>query len=327
MNQPRFVLRVGQFVALGLVLAGGLLLIFSKGLNLFTSTYELRMRSITVAGLKKRADVLLNGVAVGNVAGTEVASSGRGVIIVARINKKYSIPKDARFAIEQSGFLGDQYIAIYAQEAKGPLLQPGEEVQIEEPLNIERTVRTATALIQRVDQTVKIFNEAVLRVDRTVLSEKTLTNLAAALDNFRLVSDKAALMADHVDRLIDTNGPSVSISISNMVRFSEELDNLTSEFGQMLTTNLVELRKAVRSLNVTAEALQGLVNDVQAGKGVIGGLVKDEQLKAHIAQVAANLDTLSSNLNRYGLLYKPKQPKARTSESPVYPGKNPFNER
>src|SRR5262249_20358696 len=125
-------------------------------------------------------------------------------------------------------------------------------------------------------------------------------------------------------RLIDTNGPSVSISISNMVRFSEELDNLTSEFGQMLTTNRVELRKAVSSLNVTAEALQGLVNDVEAGKGVLGGLVKDEQLKTHIAHVAINLDLLSSNLNRYGLLYKPKQPKGRGSESPIYPGKSPF---
>src|SRR5467141_1646106 len=245
MNETRFALRVGLFVALGLILAGGLLLIFSKGLNLFTPTYELRLRSGTVGGLKNRAAVLLNGVAVGNVVGTEVAPDGRGVIILGRINKKYDIHKDARFAIDQIGFLGDQYIAIYQQESKGPILQPGAEVAVEEPLNIERTVRSATALIQRVDQTVKIFNEAVLRLDRTILSERTLTNLAGAMDNFRLVSDKAAVMADHVSRLIDTNGPSVSVSTSNMVRFSQELDVLTSEFGQMLTTNRVELSKAV----------------------------------------------------------------------------------
>src|SRR5712671_2141674 len=124
MNETRFALRVGLFVALGLILAGGLLLIFSKGLNLFTPTYELRLRSGTVGGLKNRASVLLNGVSVGNVVGTEVAPDGRGVVILVRLNSKFSIHQDARFAIEQIGFLGDQFIAIYQQEAKGPVLQP-----------------------------------------------------------------------------------------------------------------------------------------------------------------------------------------------------------
>src|SRR5258708_6864176 len=217
MNESRFALRVGLFVALGLILVGALLLVFSKGLNLFTPTYDLRLRSGTVGGLKNRAAVLLNGVAVGNVVGTEVAPDGRGVIILGRINKKYDIHKDARFAIEQIGFLGDQYIAIYQQESKGPILQPGAEVAVEEPLNIERTVRSATALIQRVDQTVKIFNEAVLRLDRTILSERTLTNLAGAMDNFRLVSDKAAGGGQDLSRVSDNNGPARLLSVCKKV--------------------------------------------------------------------------------------------------------------
>src|SRR6266480_8055069 len=73
MNESRFALKVGIFVALGIIVVAGLLLIFSKGLNLFTPTYELRLRAATVGGLKNRAGVLLNGVAIGNVIGTEVA--------------------------------------------------------------------------------------------------------------------------------------------------------------------------------------------------------------------------------------------------------------
>ena len=59
-------------------------------------------------------------------------------IILVRINKNYSIHFGARFAIEQIGFLGDQYITIYQQDAKGPILENGAEVLVEEPLNIER---------------------------------------------------------------------------------------------------------------------------------------------------------------------------------------------
>src|SRR5437016_4726562 len=126
MNETRFARKVGLFVALSVMLIAALLLIFSKGLNLFTPTYDLRLRSGTVGGLKNRATVLLNGVAIGNVVGTEVAADGRGVIILTRINSKYAIHADARFAIEQIGFLGDQYVAIYSQENKGPVLKAGE---------------------------------------------------------------------------------------------------------------------------------------------------------------------------------------------------------
>jgi len=325
MNETRFALKVGIFVALGILLVATLLLVFSKGLNLFTPTYELRLRSATVGGLKNRAAVLLDGVSVGNVVGTEVAPDGRGVIIVARINSKYSIHSDARFAIEQIGFLGDQFVAIYQQQNKGPVLQPGVEVMVEEPLNIEKTVRSVTSLLQRVDQTVKIFDDAMLRLDRTVFSERTLTNLAGALDNFRLVSDKAAVMAEHVGRLIDTNSPGVSISISNMVAFSRDLDSLTAEMGQTLLTNRIELTKAVKSLQSTATALQGMVNDVEAGKGLIGFAFKDEHLKNDLSAIAANFVVLTSNLNRYGLLYKPKPPKNNPVAPPIYRGKSPFD--
>jgi len=324
MNESRVALKIGLFAALGIVLLAGLLLIFSKGLNLFTATYELRLRSATVGGLKNHATVLLNGVAIGNVVETEVAPDGRGVIIVVRINKKLAIHADARFAIEQIGFLGDQFVAIYQQENTGPVLQPGAEKAIEEPLNIEKTVRTATSLIQRVDQTVKIFNEIILRVDRTVLSERTLTNLAGTLDNLRLVSDKAAIVVDHVDRLIDTNGPGVSISISNMVRFSEQLDKLSDEMNQTVTTNRIELTKAVKSLQTTALSLQRLVDDVESGKGLAGSVFKDTQLQINVSNLVANFTSLSSNLNKYGLLYKPKQSK-KEGAPPGYGGKNPFN--
>ena len=323
MNESRFALKVGLFVALGIVLVAVLLLIFSKGLNLFTPTYELRLRSGTVGGLKHHATILLNGVAIGNVMGTEVAADGRGVIIVARINSKYAIYADARFTIEQIGFLGDQFVAISQQENKGTILQPGTVVLIEEPLNIEKTLRSVTSLIQRIDETVKVFNQAILRVDRTVLSERTLTNLAGALDNFRLISDKAAVMAEHLGRLIDTNGPGISISISNMVVFSEELERLTGEMNQTVITNRTELTKAVKSLQTTAFALQGLVNDVESGKGLIGSLFKDQQIKTNLSMLTGNFVTLSSNLNKYGLLYKPKQPKT-SIENPLHRGNSPF---
>ena len=332
MNESRFAVQVGLFVTGGLILLALLLLTFSKGLNVLIPTYELRLRANTVGGLKRQGTVLMSGVSVGRVAYADVAPDGHGVVIGLRIYKRYRIYGDARFSIEQLGFLGDQYVAIYPQANAKPELEPGAEVRCEDPLNIQETVRAATGLIQHVDQTVKTLQTAADRLDRTVLSENSLSNVSLTLDNFQLVSARALGIVEDVNRLVDTNGPPIFTTLSNLVSFSEDLNQLAGELKDAVITNKIELTKAIKNLDNTTHALDRLVADVEGGKGLAGSLLKDERLKRNIsevagnfAQVSANLATLTSNLNKYGLLYKPKPPKTtNTIVMPFYPGKNPF---
>jgi len=304
-------------------LLGLLLLSFSKGLHWFTPTYEVRLRATTVAGLKSGSLVLMSGVEVGRVTGADVAPDGKGVRIQLEILQKYSIHADARFVIEQIGFLGDQYVAIYPRDNGEPILKPGDEVTCEEPFNIQEVVRSTTGLIQRVDESVRIFNQAMLRLDRTVLSEHTLTNLQVSFDNFRALSERTLSLADHLDRLIQTNAAPASVLVSNLVHFSETIDRLAAEVRQVVAENRPELSGALKKLDSLSTSLGGLIQEVEAGKGLAGAFLKDEQLKQSLRNTVTTLDTLSSNLNRFGLLYKPKQPKTKAVPA-LLPPKNPF---
>src|SRR5207253_9669839 len=110
MSKPRLEWRVGLFVLIGLVILAGLLIQFSKGLTLLPgNTYTIKMRASNVGGLKKRAAVLMSGVQVGVVGDIKLGPAGTNVSIFLTIYNEYKIHKDARFLIEQSGFLGDQY--------------------------------------------------------------------------------------------------------------------------------------------------------------------------------------------------------------------------
>src|SRR3954463_1459403 len=177
MGEGQTARRGGIFVAVGLVLLVLLLMSFSKSLSIFTPTYEVHLRAITVGGLKDGAGVLMSGVTVGNVQGADIPPDGKGVFIKLKIQAKYKIHADARFVIEQIGFLGDQYIAIYPTKNEAPILPPGSEVVCEEPLNFQDVVRSASGLIQGVNDTVKTINQMVTRLDKTLLTEQNLTNV------------------------------------------------------------------------------------------------------------------------------------------------------
>jgi len=253
-----------------------------------------------------------------------IPQDGKGVTIRVKIQAKYKIHSDARFVIEQIGFLGDQYISIYPTKNQGAILAPGAEVTCEEPFNLQEVVRSASGLMETVNQTIKTVNDMVARLDKMVLSEENLTNINIVIKNMRGASDKAVSMMDGVIRLVDTNGPPISKAVTNLVVFSEELENLAVEMQQTVATNKVELTAAVKHLESMSSIMERLLKDIEAGRGLAGALMRDETLKFDVRQIAINFSTLSSNLNKYGLLYKPKPPKKSSKEQPAYPGRMPF---
>src|SRR3989441_5930748 len=127
MSEKRLEWKVGLFVVACLVLLGLLVLNFSKGLTLFTPTYTLRLRTSNVGGIKREAAVLVAGVPVGNVAGTDLSTDGRTVTVLLKILSRYQIHGDAVFTIDSMGFLGDQYVAIIAGKNEAPVLKDRSE--------------------------------------------------------------------------------------------------------------------------------------------------------------------------------------------------------
>src|SRR5258708_3248230 len=149
MNKSRLEWKVGLFMFIGLVLLGALLIEFSKGLTIFRKTYDIYLRSTNVGGLKARASVLMSGVQIGTVSDIRLAPDGKTVTIILRIYHEYQIHKDATFAIEQSGFLGDNYVAILPNQNEGDVYHDQEVAEAEAPFNIQQFTRTATGFITR----------------------------------------------------------------------------------------------------------------------------------------------------------------------------------
>ena len=321
MTKSRFAGRVGLFVALAVIVLVGLVVVFTKSGGL-KPHYELRLRAETVANLKRGSLVLMAGVPIGVVSGINLEAGGKGVLIHVRINDQYKIHADAQFRIEQLGFLGDQFIAVRPQANAAPILPPDAEVPLEQSFNIEETVRSATGLVDEVKGIVKSLNDLAVRLDQKVLTDRNLTNVNITLNNLRIASDKVITMVDGINALVETNSGSISVSVSNLVQFSDRLNGAANDFSQLVSTNRFELTKAINRLDNTAEVLERLAYGVEEGRGLVGALVKDDVLKAKIANIADNLQNVTSNMNRFGLLYKPKQP--RQQNNPPYPGKSPI---
>jgi phospholipid/cholesterol/gamma-HCH transport system substrate-binding protein len=301
MDKSRLELKVGLFVLVGLVLVALLLIQFSKGTSLFESTYALRLHAVNVGGLKIRAGVLLAGVQVGSVSDIQLADDGKSVTILLSVYKKFKIYHDARFVIEQAGFLGDQYVSVIPTTNSPPVLEDGADVECQEPFNLQEVARSASGFINRIEETAQKLDDSVTDLRRVVLNEQTLTNFSIALNNMRTFSEQAMGTLGGINELIATNGSQVSLAISNVVFFSQELLQLAGSAQGILTTNGTEISSAVKNVESSTEVLKSLLNGIQSGKGLAGTVLQNEQLATNVQTIANNLAVTSGNLNRLGL--------------------------
>jgi virulence factor Mce-like protein len=330
MDQSRLEWKVGLFVFIGLVLLAVLLLQFSKGLTFFRPTYNILLTAQSVGGLKTRAQVLMSGVQVGTVSAMRLAPDGKSVTITLRIYQQYQIYRDARFAIESSGFLGDQYVAILPTNNQGPKFVSGEEAKAEAPLDLQEVARSAAGLLVHIDSAATNINDALVDARRTILGTRSLTNLSATFDNFHAVSERSLTLVDNVDALVETNRPAITAAASNLVFFSEQLSQSAGALRALVATNSPDIEKAVKNIESSSATLRHLLEGVQEGKGLAGKLLENEEIAANVSQIVSNLNTTTSNLNRlglWGILWKHKPPRTNAPaprHEPMTAPKNPF---
>jgi phospholipid/cholesterol/gamma-HCH transport system substrate-binding protein len=308
MSEKKYTARVGWFVFGGLVLIAVLMLNFSRGVGFFERQYQLDMATRTVAGLKEGASVYLSGVKIGSVKEINLDQQNKGVRVQLNILEKYHLHTDSKFMIEQQGVLGDQFVNIIPGTPGSPLLKDGDRVIGADPFNLNEVAQSANSLIKQFEKLGATVENAIERLNTQVLDTRTLSNLSQAIGDFQQVPAHAVQLLDNASGLVSNAGPVLTLSLTNLHEFSRKLNKVAMDVEDTIATNRNELNESMRNLRDASASLKNMMADLEAGKGLAGGLLKDEQTRVQFSSTVSNLSVLSSNLARFGILHKPKQP-------------------
>ena len=311
--------KVGLFLIITLSLAAMLVINFSKGTNPFTETTMLHLTTRNVDGLKRSSVVMMAGVPVGKVSAIHLNTDAGIVTLDVKIKAEYKIRGDAKFFIETAGFLGDKYISVIPGANKMPPLADGSKVACEESFDLVRTARSATDLMDELKIVASQITNIVERIDKKLLDDRTLTNLATGLSNLREISARANNTIASVDRLITTNTPPIQDAVSNVVSFSEQLKSAGGDMQNLVATNRTIISESLDNIRQTTESLRNLATAAERGEGLAGKLFSDEKLASNLSFLSSNLVEVSTKLNKnglWGILWQDKSKKTEESEKP-----------
>jgi phospholipid/cholesterol/gamma-HCH transport system substrate-binding protein len=140
MKKTSLELGVGIFVMIGILCVGYLTIRLGKMELLGDEHYYLKARFLSVAGLKRGAQVVVAGVKVGQVDEISLDTEEHVAIVRLKIMKKVVLTDDVIASVKTSGLIGDKYIKL-SPGGSDEILEDGDLIiETESSLDIEEII-------------------------------------------------------------------------------------------------------------------------------------------------------------------------------------------
>ncbi len=227
-------IKVGIFVAAGLLVILFSIFILGADKSLFTSYVRLHAHFKNVQGLASGSIVSLAGVTVGNIEDIRFLSEENVLDVVMKIEKNHlrRIREGSEVEIKTQGALGDKFIYILPGDYKNPELKSGDKIPVAQSSDIFDIVSS------RGKETEKIFdiiNEMYV-LTKTINAEnrvgKIMENLNSASNNFNQVTTDMRKMVSSMN--LPNQGDKIRDAIEKMDNIMSKIDRGQGTLGALI---------------------------------------------------------------------------------------------
>lgn len=299
-------MKIKNEVKIGIVAAIGVMLLFFgmtflKGLDIFSSDNQYKMKFSDITGLSASSPIYADGYRVGTVKAIDYDFNRQGDITVdVGINKDMQIPEGTRAEIV-SDLLGNVQVNLLMDRSVEKMLAPGGI--------IDGTINDGA--MGQVKDMVPAIKKMLPKLDSILVSVNTLLadpNIPATLHNVNLISSDLTNSTKQLNLLLaqlNARMPQLLGKTDNL------LDNASST---MLSANTMigSLNGKVDSLNMaqtmqkvqhTLDNVQQLTDKINNSNGSLGLLINDNKLYDNLNNTVRDADSLLTNLKAHPKRY------------------------
>jgi len=303
--------KLGMFVAL-VVVAAIVLLEMTGGSDVFKQGYRIHGLFATAQELKIGDPVKMAGVPVGKV--EKIGFDQGQVKVTMKLDQAAEVKTDAKATIRFAGLMGQNFVSINLGTPTSPNLAPDSVIQtFEQPdfATIMQKMENAAGGIEKLGQSfsgqsienvmgpmMDAFKEfsPTLKEFRT----NTIPKFTATLGNLQTISDRIAKGEGSIGRLLsdealytETVGTMKALN-KTAAEAQSLLDDAKGTFGEVRKT----LTAASETMTTAKQTLTDVRADLQAGKGSLGKLLKDEALYNETTLAMTNLREIMQKINQ-----------------------------
>lgn len=273
-----------------LVIASILLFIwgysFLKGKDLFTSYKTFYVEYNNVEGLASSAPVTINGLIVGKVSSIKLQNNTGKLVVELQIKSDFPISKSSIVKIYEPGLIGGKQIQIIPNLEDKSLAESGSFLQGGVKAGLTDLVAEKLTPLQEKVEKMTVSMDSLLTNLNKVLDAKTRENLKSSIANLNETLSGFSVATRNVNSILDDNKQKIGGIVTNFNKISGDFSKISDSLSK------ANIAKTVQTLENTLAKVNGMMSDLQSGKGTFGKLMKDDKLYVNFSNTSKELELL-----------------------------------
>jgi len=263
---------------------------FLKGRNLFDNSTKLFAVYDNVAGLVVSAPVTINGLIVGKVNTIEMLPDGKMKVELIITNEQIQIAKSSVAEIMDSGLIGGREIAIINNFSDKNYAESGDTLKTSNKLGLTAELANQIGPVKdKVEVLLDNANKLISNLNAT-LDASTQQKLKSAIASLEITMAEFSQTSKSINSILVDNKTKLNTTLSNFEKTSGNLNNMTSSLEK------ADLGATVKKLESTLENVNGIMANLQQGKGSMGKLLSDDAMYTNLTKTSKELELLLQDL-------------------------------
>lgn len=264
--------------------------VFLKGKNLFDSSNKLYAVYDNVAGLVISAPVTINGLNIGKVNTIEMLPDGKMRVELVITNEQIQIAKSSIAQIMDSGLIGGREIAILNNFSDKNFVESGDTLKTSDKLGLTAELANQIGPVKdKVEVLLENANKLIESLNAT-LDVTTQQKLRSSIASLEATMAEFSQASKSINGILDDNKSKLNTMVTNFEKTSSNLNSMSSSLEK------ADLGATVKKLEATLTNVNGIMANLEQGKGSMGKLLSDDAMYNNLTKTSKELELLLQDL-------------------------------
>ena len=263
---------------------------YLKGSSLLDKQKTLYAVYDEVDGLLVGANVMINGLSIGNVTDLDFLPNSTKIVVTLKVKDKINFSSNSSATIYETGVLGGLAIAIEPIFQKGLVVKSGDTLSSNIRPGLTELINRQIEPLQRKLESTLTSVDSIFSGASYVLNKETqndikesiniLTSAVSAINNSSLI----------IERTLTEKNTQINNSIDNIESISSNLSLVSKELNDFgLTSVLSNLEKSLEGINT-------IVDNLNSENSSLGKLISKDDVYENLNLSIENLNLLISDI-------------------------------
>ena len=295
-------MKLTNEIKAALIIIGGIFL-FLLGFNFLNGTSLLKHENThyavydNVEGLQIGTKVTVSGLIVGKVATIDFLPNTAKILVSFTLRNDVQFSSSSVAELYEASLIGGKSIAIIPDYSSAIMLQDGDTLNTAVKPGLTDVVNQQIAPLQQKLERALVNADSLFTGINTVLNQEGKDNMSTTLADLSKTIKSINGVASSLDQLLDSQEGNLTTTLDNFAKISSNVNQLTDSLAQS------NIKQTLVAFENTVNRLNGILSDIEQGKGSMGKLMKDESVYNNIQATTKEIELLIKDLKEHPKRY------------------------